>query len=227
VYDTTHAPGEPWFSLEGRVLDPEGKPVCGALVSIRYIENPELPNRESLGGAVSFSGLGGEYFLDNIRKGVQFQIVVNPYWEVELHARREGLEAVPALVKERNLRSDRLARYTSEALTRDEKSGLLSMDIPLVTDESATGVLLGTAGPLDGKRPINVRVSIVGWEAIETGVNPRTGAFAVFGVPSGRITAQCEVQRDGHTFTARAEVTVGSGKKGPTNVEVNNYVLTK
>jgi hypothetical protein len=144
-FSSTHSANEDWFSLTGRVVGQDGAPVCGAEVSARYLE-PLETKYGSIEGSSSPTGLNGEFFLANLRKGVPFTVSVNPYYRLEVVIGREGVEGLGnALKKERNARVSGVGRYSSEELRHAAPSSVMRFDIALPDDPTATGIVLGEA----------------------------------------------------------------------------------
>jgi len=114
-----HSDGEEWFSMRGKVLDSGGGPLCGTQVTAEYVV-PLETKWGNIHGPSSWSGIGGEFFLDHIRKGVPFRLRVNPYAKLEWYARTEGLSSVESFAKaQHNVRTGRLARSSSSVFLRD------------------------------------------------------------------------------------------------------------
>ncbi len=203
--------------MTGKVVDADGTAVCGAWVVAKYAG----PGPEAT-GPNSFTGLNGEYFLDNVRKGVPFRIVVNPYFDAEWKALRNGLEAVPGFIKtQRNLRTGGLARFASKELRIDDVAGLVNHDITLRSDPSATGIVVGTtgiAGPYQSGT--TAYLSIPGRFEAELHMNGRTGSFVLFGVPPGQGEIRCDIRVLGAVHRIKQSVTIPQVKESVTRVEL-------
>lgn len=216
IYSSTHDTGEQWFSVVGRVVDARGHPVCGARVSIRYsLEAPEVA------ASWSPSGRNGEFFLDNVRKNTPFWLVVDPYFEVEVHALTQGVEAVPAYVEGRhNVRTEGLARYVSPELRLNQVEGVVTKDITLTADPEATGVVMGQTG-VPGPHSAGTKASVLIPRRFEAAAHiSGNGAFVVFGVPPGNAEIRAEIHAAGRAQTFTKAITIPAAKGSVTRVDL-------
>lgn len=221
-FGSTHADGEEWFSMKGRVVDAAGNPVCGAWVTAEYADVLETKWGVIHGPSVS-SGKNGEFFLDNLKKGVWFRVHVNPYAAAErLGATDPG--SLDSFVKaQENVRTAGMARYTSENLKSTAATGLMTFDIGLEDDPSATGILVGKVGvpgPYDVTAPAVARVVISSGEAIEAFVHRRSGQFVIFGLRPGHYRVDVEVSVRGRRVSISRTTTVPSGKNAVSTIDL-------
>jgi hypothetical protein len=222
VVGSTHDDGEDWFSLRGRVLGPDGKPLCGAEVSATYLV--DLPTAYgAIHGPKCPSGINGEFFLDNIRKSTPFRVSVNPYSKVQWKA-LEDLQGVDAfLKKQHNVQTAGLARYLGEELRFDGRAGVVVMDVDLKADPTATGILageIGVAGPFDVDAPALARIIVAGQEPIEAYLDRRTGNFVAYGLPTGKHEVKVEVSTKHQKHALSKTVTVPAGANGTARVSL-------
>ena len=219
----TQPDGGEWFSLKGRILDPDGNPVCGAWVSVEYLI--EVSSEWGMiRGPVSPSGLTGDFFLATIRKGKPFRVLVNPFSSVEKRALFEGLDSIDSFLRtQHNVRTAKLARYTSEEMRSATSAGVVTMDITLKEDATATGVLMGSVGmegPFDTDSPAMVSIVISGRESIEVPIDRRTGSFVAFGVPVGQHEVKAEVSSKRHKHTLIKTVVIPPGANATVRVSL-------
>jgi hypothetical protein len=197
--------------------------VCGAEVSARYLE-PLETKYGSIEGSSSPTGLNGEFFLANLRKGVPFTVSVNPYYRLEVVIGREGVEGLGnALKKERNARVSGVGRYSSEELRHAAPSSVMRFDIALPDDPTATGIVLGEAvlgDPLGASGKATARIEIAGKDPIEVPVQKRTGRFVALGVPAGEHRVEVEIQTKGRRYEMRKTVTVPAGQDAVARVQL-------
>jgi hypothetical protein len=208
IFGSTHAAGEKWFSLTGRVVDGQGQPVCNARVELQY------SGVDDTGGPSSPTGINGEYFLDNIKKGVPFTVQINPYEMAEHVFLFDGAEKLKLLLKQTGVREAGLRRYTSEEKISNDPAGVIRLDFTLDADASATGVLNGEIGqrPLAGSRISGE--AVVGKAAIPLHFNVKTGRFVAFGVPPGPCEIRVEIASNKGKRTLTKVVTVAPGGVG-------------
>jgi hypothetical protein len=220
---STHSDNEDWFSLTGRVVGQDGAPVCGAEVSATYLE-PLETKYGSIEGSLSPTGLNGEFFLANLRKGVPFTVRVNPYNRLEVVIGRVGFEGLgSALKKERNARVSGVGRYSSEELRHTAPAGVMRFDIDLPDDPTATGIVLGEAvlgDPLGASGKATARIEVAGKDPIEVPVQKRTGRFVALGVPAGEHRVEVEIQTKGRRYEMRETVTVPAGQDAVARVQI-------
>jgi hypothetical protein len=220
---STHRDNEDWFSLTGSVVGHNGAPVCGAQVSATYLE-PLKTKHGSIEGSSSPSGLNGEFFLANLRKGVPFTVRVNPYYRLEVVIGRAGVEGLgSALKKERNTRMSGVGRYSSEELRHAAPAGVIRFDIALPDDPTATGIVLGDAvlvDPLGASGKAIARIEVAGKDPIEVPVQKRTGRFVALGVPAGEHRVEVEIQTKGRRYEMRETVTVPAGQDAVARVQI-------
>jgi hypothetical protein len=221
-FGSTHADGEEWFSMKGRVVDAAGNPVCGARVTAEYADVLET-KWGVIGGPSSPTGKNGEFFLANLKKGVSFRVRVNPYAAVErLGASDPG--SLDSFVKsQQNVRTAGVARYTSENLKSTEATGLMTFDIELEDDPRATGILVGNVrvpSPYDVNAPAVARVVISSGEAIEASVHRRNGEFVMFGLPPGQYRVDVEVSVNGRRLSISGATKVPSGKNAVATIDL-------
>lgn len=217
------SPGQEWFSLEGRVADSNGNPVCGAEVSARYSELLGTTDG-SIRGASSPTGVSGEFFVANLRKGIPFTVQVNPFHKLEHSVSRMGIEALADVLKvQRNARSSGLARYRSDELKHTGQVGVMRLDIILPEDSTAAGIILGDLeieGPLDVNAPAVVHILAAGREPIDVPVERLTGRFVALGVPVGQHEVKAEVTARGRRYRMSNTVTVAPGKDSVAKVQL-------
>jgi hypothetical protein len=205
VFESTHSSGEEWFSLTGRVVDSKGQPVCDALVKLHYSgdAHPAEPS--------SPTGINGEYFLDNIKKGVYFSVRINPYEMAEHTLLFDGAEKLKVLLKQTGVRGAGLRHYASDETISNNPSGVIRLDFTLEADSSATGVLNGEIGE---RPPPGSGVSgeaVVGKAAIPLHFNVKTGRFVAFGVPAGPCEIRVEIVSNTGKRMLHKVVTVAPG----------------
>lgn len=221
-FGSTHADGEEWFSVKGRVVDAAGNPVCGTQVTTEYADVPET-KWGVIRGPSSPSGRNGEFFLDNLKKGVSFRLRVNPYAAVE-RLGASDLDSLDSFVKsQQNVKTAGVARYTSELLKSTAATGLMTFDIELEDDPSATGILIGKVrvpGPYDVDAPAVARILISSGEAVEASVHRRNGGFVMFGLPPGRYRVDVEVTVSGRKHSISRTTTVPSGKNAVATIDL-------
>lgn len=221
-FGSTHADGEEWFSIRGRVVDAAGNPVCGARVTAEYADVIET-KWGVVHGPSSPTGKNGEFFLDNLKKGVSFRVRVNPYAAAERLGASDPSSLDSFVKNHQNVRTAGVARYTSEHLKNTAATGLMTFDIELGDDPSATGIIVGKVrvpGPYDVNAPAVARVLISSGEAIEASVHRRYGEFVMFGLLPGRYRVDVEVSVNGRRHSISRTITVPSGKNAVATIEL-------
>lgn len=215
--------GQEWFTLEGKVVDANGVPVCGAEVSARYSEPLETAHG-SLQGATSPTGLSGEFVLANLRKGRSFTVVVNPFHKVEYAIGRARVRVLADVLKtERNARASGVARYRSEQLSHTAPAGAMRLDIILPTDAEATGMILGDISvglPLDIEHPATARIIVTGREPIDVPVRRHSGKFVALGIPPGAHRVEVDVTTKQRRYKLTGTAVVHPGDRSVTKMRL-------
>lgn len=218
---STHGPGEEWFSLTGRVLDPAGLALCGESITLEYLVEVSTPHG-LVSGPTSLIGRDGVFFLDNVRKGTPFKVHVNPYESAERLVQREGIEAIAARkVAGKALRTGGLERFESEELRSVDASGLVTLNFQLKADPTATGMILGNVGTQTLDRDVRsfVRIRAAGRGDIEANVDWR-GNFVAIGIPAGQHEVMAEFSVGHRKRSLQKTVSVAPGANAMTRVSL-------